>query len=177
LLLVALARVCLAADGEGIGVTVGPSVLGGTLVGFVSDVQVSRTTWFDAGIGFRPGVSLQETIYPNFALHFGISAQFGERPLRNGLFVTVNSTLPLAFYEAWAAGGWSIRIWDKHDVNSFTIDIGPGMYFVRELPPEVDLRIPVFLSTRVAAHFPVLDRGGNTSERRARRRLSAPDEE
>lgn len=165
----ALTALCQAAEGQGVGVTVGPSVLGGTIAGFVTELQVSRTTWFDAGFGFRPGLSVEEGFFPNIALHLGVEAQFGQRPLRNGFFADVHSTLPLAFYEAWVAAGWSMRIWDKHDETSYTINVGPGVYFVRDLPDTVDLRIPVFLSVQLAAHFPIVDRGGNESVRGARR--------
>jgi hypothetical protein len=160
-----------AALAEELGLTVGPSFLGGTAAGGVTQLQVSRTTFVEGGVGLRPGWAVdQDRFYLNVAASLGVCAQFGVLPMRNGVFLNVASTMPLDSYEAWASGGWSMRVWGPKDQGSTTLDIGVAAYIVRDLPPGTDLgEVPVFLSTRVALHFPLVARGGNESVRKPKR--------
>jgi hypothetical protein len=169
------------ARAEGVGLTLGPSVGGGSLVGGVVQVQVSRPIFLEADIGYRGGWAVGEGYYPNVMVAAGIAAQFGERPARHGFFAKVGSTAPIAFYEAFVALGWSMRVWGPKDLRSFTMDLGPGIFLVRDLPPNVDLgEVPLFVHLRAAWHFPVVTRAGNESVRRPprekKKKKGAPDE-
>lgn len=134
-------------------VRLGPAVGGGALVGGVAELQVSRVTFIEAQLGFRPGVSLSTRIYPNGMAGLGAHMQFGEKKLQNGGFLTVGSTLPLGFFESWVAGGWSARIWSRKRQWALTLAAGPAGWIVRDLPPETDLRLPVWIYARVGMQF------------------------
>ncbi|MDP2307785.1 MAG: hypothetical protein Q8P18_17300 [Pseudomonadota bacterium] len=168
------------ARAEGVGLTLGPSVGGGSLVGGVVQAQLSRPVFLEADLGYRAGWAVGEGYYPNVMIAAGVAAQFGERPWRNGFFAKVGTTAPVAFYEAWVAFGWSARIWGPKDIRSFTMDFGPAVYIVRDLPSNVDLgEVPLFAHLRVAWHFPVLSRAGNESVRlppREKKRRKGDDE-
>lgn len=158
-------------QGGRIGLTVGPSVGGGSLAGGVVQLQLSRPLFLEADIGYRGGWVIGRAYYPNFVLAGGLAMQFGGRPWRNGFFVKAASTLPASFHEVWVAFGWSARIWGPQDLRSFTLDLGPAVYLVRHLPPNTDLdEIPFFIHLRAAWHFPIVTRAGNTSDRTLRGR-------
>lgn len=155
-----------AAHAEGVGVTLGPTVGGGGLVGGVVQIQLSRPVFLEADLAYRGGWDVGTAYYPNLMVAGGVVAQFGERPLRNGFFAKVATTAPAASYEAWVAFGWSMRAWGPKDIRSFTMDLGPAVYLAREMPSGVDLgEIPFFAHLRFAWHFPVVTRAGNESVR------------
>lgn len=167
-LLAALLLAFAPAARAGVGLTMGASVGGGTLVGGIAQLQVSRAFFVEADIGYRSGWDVGERYYPNFAVGAGMSATFGKKPFRNGFYFNAASTLPMGFHEAWVSAGWSARLWGPKDLRSFTLEVGPAVYAVRDLPPGTDLEFPGFLHLRAAWHFPLIERGGNESERTPR---------
>ncbi len=167
LLAALLAGTALPARAAPVGLTLGPTVGGGSLVGGVVQVQLSRPLYLEAEVGYRGGWSVGHAYYPNLMFAGGLSTQFGQRPWRSGFFANVATTLPFAFYEAWVALGWSSRFWGPRDLRSFTLDLGPAIYLYRDLPPGTDLdELPFFVHARVAWHFPLVTRSGNASVRR-----------
>ena len=135
---------------------VGPVFGGGNLAGLNVTAPLGEDVSLGIDLGLRPGVSIRG-FYANFA---GVLVAAGElsRPARtrHGLFAAFGASAPLSFFDAWTAGGWHMSSYDTRGLRQLSFELGPAYYLVRDLPPETDLRLPVFLYLRFVYHVPLV---------------------
>lgn len=135
---------------------IGPVFGGGNLAGLNVTAPLSEDVSLGMDLGFRPGLSISG-FYANFA---GVLAASGElsKPARtrHGLFAAFGVSAPLEFFDAWTGAGWHMSSYDTRGLRQISFQLGPAYYLVRDLPPETDLRLPVFLYLRFVYHVPLL---------------------
>lgn len=115
----------------GLGVTVG----GGALP--AANVVVYATEWLalDAGVGLRWGLGAD--LVPAIMLLGGAAFDGGGARYHHGAFLRLGATVPIDYTEAFVAGGYSARMFTRTGRHMFTIDGGPGWFFVRDVPMSV----------------------------------------
>jgi hypothetical protein len=135
---------------------IGPVFGGGNLAGLNVTAPLSEDVSLGIDLGLRPGVSIRG-FYANFA---GVLVAAGELSragrTRHGLFAAFGASAPLSFFDAWTAGGWHMSSYDTRGLRQLSFELGPAYYLVRDLPPETDLRLPVFLYLRFVYHVPLV---------------------
>jgi hypothetical protein len=114
-------------------VAVGAALGGGSLTGVDVVYYPHRHVALDLALGPRWGVG--EELYLNVAGVGGVALEYGAGVLRYGPFARVGASMPVP--EVFVAGGFSLRPSSRNGRHLFSIDLGPGWFLVRDLPPEV----------------------------------------
>lgn len=133
----------------------GPVVGGGSLIGLDVTVPLGSDVTLAVDAGLRPGISV-ERAYANFDLGIVVAAELSKgKASRHGIFGTAGASAPAEFFDAWTAVGWHFVSYDRRELRQFTLDLGPAVYLIREMPRETALTVPAFVYVRFVFHIPL----------------------
>lgn len=133
----------------------GPVVGGGSLIGLDVTVPLGPDVTLAVDAGLRPGLSI-ERLYGNVDFGMVVGAELSHgKASRHGIFGTAGASAPADFFDAWTAVGWHYVNYDRRELRQFTLDLGPAVYLIRQMPPETALTIPAFVYVRFVFHIPL----------------------
>ena len=134
---------------------IGFVVGGGSLIGLDVTVPLGPDVSVAVDAGLRLGLSIED-VYPNANAGFVVGGELTkDAPVRHGVFATAGASAPLGFFDAWVGAGWQMVSYDRRRLRQFTLDVGPALYLVRNMPPETALTIPAFVYVRFVFHIPL----------------------
>lgn len=113
----------------------GVSVLGGGIVGFDIAFRPDEATTVSAGL--HPRFGFGDDIYANLMITAGAGYFGGSKRVRFGPFVRAGATLPVPWFEAFAAAGAAVRVEPGSRATTHTVSLGPGVFPVRDIPQSV----------------------------------------
>ncbi len=133
-------------------VALGPTFGGGMLVGVQADFRLTQGVYAQLSLGFRPGFTL-DVFYPNVAAAAGVTAAWGVKKVRSGVYASVAASAPVEFFDAWVSAGYALEARDSHLRRVGVLHVGPALYLAREMPEGVAFYSPVFVY--VSYTFPI----------------------
>lgn len=126
---------------------------GGGPIGFGAELKLSDRAVIDVGAMPRVAVIDEDTTFVAPAFTVGVLADMNDGRGRSGPFVLAGSGLPVGPYmDSFVATGLSMRGYGRGGGSVVGVMVGPGWFFVREVP-NVDTGVPFLLLARLSLRW------------------------
>lgn len=131
---------------------------GGGILGLNFNVYLPQQLTLDLGLHWRVA-ALDNVSYTATALTLGLNREHGYRGARPGYFAKIGTAGgDGGYHETFVAAGFHAGFWTPNQRHTFTTEIGPGLFLVREIP-NYNPGPPLLWLWRVSWHLNVGNRG------------------